>query len=402
MPRFNSLVALLAVGGLLLAGCSSTDANANDPVSPSASPTATESASPTPKTPAPRAKVSIRKLGGGELLQPGDSLAIDVTGGTIRSVSVVDSKGKDLSGSLAGGVWTPNPRFLPNESYTATAVVTNPDGKEAKATAKYRTPQGIRAGYDILYHDQTVGVGMPVILQFVSSIKAKDLRAAIERNIEITTVPETEGAWGWIDNRRLMWRPKEFWKPGTKVSVKANLAGLKTGPNKWATYNYTSDFTIGPSHIAKVDIPGHTMTFTENGKVVRTYPVTNGKRGFTTRSGTKVIIEKRRRMVMDSRSISIANDSPEGYRLDVQYAMRTTWTGEFVHAAPWSVGAHGKWNASHGCTGLSIPRAAWAFNFSRVGDVIIYSGSGREMTPGEGIGVWQLSWKEWQKRSALA
>ncbi len=403
MGKLNSLLAAIAVGSLVLSGCSATGANGQEPPTPSATTASpAESATPTaPNTPAPPATVAIRLLDGGELLQPGGSLAIDVTGGEIRSVSVRDSKEKELTGTLSAGVWTPNPRFLPNETYTATAVAINPDGKQVKATAKYRTPGGVQAGYNILYHDTTVGVGMPVVIQFVSSVATKEMRAAIERNVTITTLPETEGAWGWLDNRQLMWRPKEFWKPGTKVSVRANLAGLQTGPNKWATYNYTSDFTIGPSHIAKVDIPGHTMTFTENGKVVRTLPVTNGKNGFTTRSGTKVIIEKIRRKVMDSRSINIANDSPEGYRLNVQYAMRTTWTGEFVHAAPWSTGHHGRRNVSHGCTGLSTSRAAWAYNFSRVGDVIIYSGSGRQMLPGEGIGVWQLSWSEWQKLTAL-
>ena len=41
--------------------------------------------------------------------------------------------------------------------------------------------------------------------------------------------------------------------------------------------------------------------------------------------------------------------------------MRVTYSGEFIHAAPWSVGSQGVANVSHGCTGLSTADAAWLY-----------------------------------------
>ncbi|HQV91060.1 MAG TPA: L,D-transpeptidase, partial [Phycicoccus sp.] len=94
--------------------------------------------------------------------------------------------------------------------------------------------------------------------------------------------------------------------------------------------------------------------------------------------------------------------SPGYYKVDTKWNLRVTWTGEFLHSAPWSVGAQGSDNVSHGCTNMSPENAEWMFNFSKAGDVVQVSGSGRQFLPSEGIGVWQYSFDDWKKQSALA
>ena len=110
-------------------------------------------------------------------------------------------------------------------------------------------------------------------------------------------------------------------------------------------------------------------------------PVSTGKDGFLTRNGTKVIMEKHVLKIMDATTIGISKSDPEYYRLEVPYAMRVTWSGEFVHAAPWSVGSQGRDNVSHGCVGMSMSNAIWLFNQTTVGDVVQVNGSPRTLEP---------------------
>ena len=100
-------------------------------------------------------------------------------------------------------------------------------------------------------------------------------------------------------------------------------------------------------------------------------------------------------------TVDIPEDSGEYYNLEVEYAMRLTWSGEFVHAAPWSVASQGKENVSHGCTGMSNEQAKWFYDLSKVGDVVVYTGSDRSLESGNGWTDWNVSWADWTAGSAL-
>ena len=142
------------------------------------------------------------------------------------------------------------------------------------------------------------------------------------------------------------------------------------------------------------------MRVFSNGKLLRTIPVTTGKPGFTTRSGTKVIIEKFASKRMNSETVGITGS--EAYDInDVQWAMRLTYSGEFIHAAPWSVASQGHENVSHGCTGMSTENAAWLYAMSRRGDVVETVGTDRPMTLDNGYGDWNESFVQYRKASAL-
>jgi lipoprotein-anchoring transpeptidase ErfK/SrfK len=146
------------------------------------------------------------------------------------------------------------------------------------------------------------------------------------------------------------------------------------------------------------------MKVFSNGKLLRTLPITTGQQPkFTTRSGIKVIIEKFDSKRMNSETVGIPVDSADGYDIDnVQWAMRVTYSGEFVHAAPWSVGSQGHDNVSHGCTGMSTDNADWLYHMTLRGDVVDYSGTDRQMEPTNGYGDWNIPWDEYKAGSALS
>ena len=157
---------------------------------------------------------------------------------------------------------------------------------------------------------------------------------------------------------------------------------MDAGGGVWGDHDRSYAFDIGPTAlVSTVDITAHTMTVRQDGEVLRVIPVTTGKDGYLTRGGIKVIIAKERTRLMDSRTVDIPPGSPDAYHLLVSYAMRLTWSGEFVHAAPWSVAHQGHENVSHGCTGMSDANAAWFYGISQVGDVVRYVHSTRDLEP---------------------
>jgi len=159
---------------------------------------------------------------------------------------------------------------------------------------------------------------------------------------------------------------------------------------------------VGDAVVSKVDAQAHQMQTFVNGALAKTTPITTGKAGFTTRSGVKVIIEKFRSKRMNSETVGISRDDPEAYDIDnVEYAMRVTYSGEFLHAAPWSVGSQGSANVSHGCTGMSTSDAAWLYDITKRGDVVEYVGTDRPMTLDNGYGDWNTPFADYARGSAL-
>jgi lipoprotein-anchoring transpeptidase ErfK/SrfK len=242
------------------------------------------------------------------------------------------------------------------------------------------------------------GVGMPVTVRLNAAVED---RAAVERRLAVATTPAVEGAWSWVNDREVHWRPQTYWAPGTQVQVKADLDGIRLGREQWGGGSSERAFSIGSANVYRVNVDTHQMDVLINGVKVRTIPITTGKAGFLTRNGTKVILSKERQRRMRSETVAIPRDSREGYDLTVDYAMRLTYSGEFIHAAPWSVRSQGRANVSHGCTGMSTADAQWLYERSKPGDVVEYTGSPRPMTPGNGYGDWNMSWEAWKAGSAL-
>lgn len=402
LPRRVTAALSVVALGVLLGSCSSAGGTGSGTGAGSTSTASASGGSPSP-SPTP-ASIDVEPANGASNVLPTALVKATATSGILDSVKVTDEKGNELAGSLAANGWTSKALLRPAATYTISVTARGSDDTPQTTTSTFTTlkPKTI-ATYGIVYNGMTVGIGMPVSIQFDSAVTTPERRAQVEKLVSVTTTPQTEGAWGWLDNRQLMWRPKDYWQPGTKVTVNAPLTGVQTGDDKWVGNDASGGFTVGDATVSTVDIARHVMTVTQNGKVLKTIPVSTGRPGpkTETRSGTKVIIGKERKITMDSETIGIKKGEPGYYKIDTDYNLRVTWTGEFLHSAPWSVGAQGNTNVSHGCVNMSPANAQWMYDLSKVGDIVKFTGSSREFLPDEGIGVWQYSWANWLKQSAI-
>lgn len=389
------LVWLTLIAALVLAGCVGEPGSSGDSTSSSASGSSEQ----------PPAEVKVAPAEGATGVMPDDTVTVQVMRGDLSEVNVTGPGGHRVEGEAEGQTWTSTARMKPSATYTVAVTAAGPEGGTSTRKSTFTTHEPeVTATYGVVYDGQTVGVGMPVSLQFDSPVTDAAYRKAIEEAVSVETTPRTEGSWGWLDERQLMWRPKDFWAPGTTVSVDAPITGFQTGEDKWVAEDAKGSMTIGRHQLATVDIADHEMTVSRDGRSVKTYPVSSGKPGedTETRSGMKVVINKQREMTMDSATVGIEKGEPGYYKVDTDHNVRVTWTGEFIHSAPWSVGAQGSSNVSHGCVNMAPDAARWFYENSLPGDPVDFTGSGREFLPTEGIGVWQYSWSGWQQQSALS
>jgi len=219
-----------------------------------------------------------------------------------------------------------------------------------------------------------VGVAKPIIIDFQRPIANRPLA---EESIHISSYPPVAGAFYWTTDTQVRWRPYDFWPAGTRVNIDAS--GAK------------SSFRVGDSLIATVNDATHQMTITRNGEVENTFPVSMGMPDgkHETKNGTYYVLEKFPEIVMDSSTYGVPVNSPDGYKLRVQWAVRIDNSGGFVHSAPWSVADQGVQNVSHGCINLSPANAKWFYDNFGSGDPIIVTNSVGLYTKPDGADDWQ-------------
>lgn len=400
--RRARLLALALLLALVVAACAGGGQDATPSDSGQGSPATQSETSPD----LPEAEVKVNPATGTEGVMPDSVIHVQVMRGHLTDVAVTaeGEQAHELEGKVEGEAWSSTSRMRPDTTYTVAVTAEGPEGGESTQTSTFTThdPQ-VTATYGIVYDQQTVGVAMPASIQFDSEVTDEAYRKQIEQAVSVTTSPRTEGSWGWLDNRQLMWRPKEFWAPGTQVTIDAPLTGFQTGKDKWVANDLSGSMTIGRQQMTNVDIDDHRMTVSRGGQQIKSFPVSSGKPGkeTETRSGMKVVIGKQREMTMDSATVGIDKGEPGYYKVDTDFNVRVTWTGEFVHSAPWSVGAQGSTNVSHGCVNVAPAGAEWFYDNSLPGDPVDFEGSSREFKPTEGIGVWQYDYAQWQQQSAL-
>ncbi|OIV37556.1 hypothetical protein BIV57_10555 [Mangrovactinospora gilvigrisea] len=345
--------------------------------------------------------------GGGRTVDPAKPLTIKAGDGeSLSDVTAVDAHGRILAGQLnnAGTVWTSTDGLAAGEQYTVKVAANRSDGSPAERTLRFRTGAAsnlLRA--DISPSDgSTVGVGEPVVVGLSRPVKDAAARRTLESRLTVTSEPKATGSWYWVDDKTLHWRPTQYWPAHAKVTVAERLGGVKIADGVYGEPDRAVRFAIGDSMIATADGSSDTMTVRRNGNVIRTMPITMGKPGFRTRSGIKVVLEKDAFVQMKSSTVGIPAGSANSYDLPVHWATRMTLSGEFVHAAPWSVGSQGAANVSHGCIGMSTGNAEWFFDAVKMGDVVkVVNSGGHEMEPfGNGYGDWNVSADDWKKGSA--
>jgi lipoprotein-anchoring transpeptidase ErfK/SrfK len=286
-------------------------------------------------------------------------------------------------------------------TYTVTVTGTASGAKIGTATSVFTTmakpSRQVRVS-SFLGDGQTVGVGMPLIVQFGRAIP-ESARAQVERRMTVTATPAQEGTWHWISPTEVHYRPKTYWKAYSTVFTNIQLAGVPMGNGWYGLSDLTLDIKIGRALIMTVTNSAKKMTVKQDGKTIKTIPVSLGKKSTPSSSGTMLIIDKKVHTVFDT-----MKDLPagQGYRVDIDYAQRITWSGQFVHAARWSEGVQGKTNVSHGCVNVSEALGKWLFDRTMIGDPITVSGTGDKLKNGNGWTDWNMSWDDYKKGSALS
>ncbi|MBC9723806.1 L,D-transpeptidase family protein [Streptomyces sp. TRM68367] len=350
------------------------------------------------------AAVTVSPATDGKDVIPGEPLTVKPSDGKLASVTVTASDGTTLDGSLSSDStsWTSSHATGYGATYTLKAQLAASDGKKTTRSSSFTTlsKDEIFVGTYNVNKGATVGVALPVSIVFNKAIHDK---AAVERKLSVTSSPVVEGAWSWMKDRdgkdRVDYRPKEYWKPGTKVKLRMDLVGLKNG-DLVGTQKREIDFTIGKSVVSTVDVVKKTMTVAENGKVVKTLPVSTGKKTFETWNGTMVVLSKVPTIRMNSATVGIFG--PEAYDLGaVKWDVQLTPSGTYAHAAPWNEGKFGKVNASHGCIGLSTANAKWFYDRVNYGDPVTVIKSTDTVDVNNGYGAWNVDWESWKKGSAL-
>ncbi|GAA0491056.1 hypothetical protein Ade02nite_23130 [Paractinoplanes deccanensis] len=318
------------------------------------------------------------------------------------TVKVTDAAGKEVEGTLDkdAKTFTPAKALAYGTKYTVTVTGPEAEGKTNTTTSTFTTmakPSKVVRVTSFLGDGQVVGVGMPLIMKFGRSIP-ESYRDDVERRMVVTATPAQEGTWHWTSPTEVHYRPKVYWKPNTKVFYKVSLAGVPLGDGYYGRSDLTVDLKIGRSLIMTVSNKTKQMTVKENGKVIKTLPVSLGKPSTPSSSGTMVVIEKKKHTIFDTTD---ELGPEEGYRTPIDFAQRITWSGQYIHAAPWSEGKQGKVNVSHGCVNVSEAMGAWLFNKTLMGDVITVSGTEEKLKNGNGWTDWNMSWEEYKKGSYL-
>jgi lipoprotein-anchoring transpeptidase ErfK/SrfK len=395
------MIVACLVATLVGTGCAASSSN------PSAIP-APDKPPPTAYTPKHQpVAIAVQPANGATGVRPDTGLLVTAKHGRLTGLTVNGTVGDQplsVGGTLApdGSSWSAPPSLVPSATYTVTATAVGEDSVPAQSTTTFSTlrPSRPLKTKVVPTAGEVVGVGMPIQVMLTQPV-APERRAAVQQRLTVTTSVPVEGAWNWNSDTQVIWRPKEFWPANTNVSLGISLAGLEAGADTWGVENRTVDITIGRSVISTVDVASHHMTVYIDGVHARTIPVTTGKPGFFTRGGTKLITGKVPSIRMNAESIGIRPGDPEYYDLQVRYAMRLTNSGEFLHAAPWSVGSHGRANVSHGCTGMSTANAAWLYSIAQRGDPVHYVNAGRgPAEPGNGWTYWEVPWDQWVAGSA--
>ncbi|MFJ6557374.1 Ig-like domain-containing protein [Streptomyces luteogriseus] len=350
------------------------------------------------------AVVGITPKDGAKSVDTSGALKVTAQKGKLTEVEVKDAKGKKVDGKISGdgANWTPSTHLAGATKYTVHAVAKDSEGRTAAEDAGFTTltPENTFTGTFTPEDGSKVGVGMPFSVRFSRGITNPE---DVEKAIRITTEPAVDVEGHWFGNDRLDFRPEKYWKPGTKVTVDLNLDGVEGRSGVYGEQDKTVKFTIGRNQVSVVDAKKLTMKVMRDGKTIKTIPVTTGQPGMETWNGQMVISEMLTVTRMNGETVGYGGE----YDIkDVPHAVRLTTSGTFLHGNYWASGAFGNYNASHGCIGLRDVRggwdkkvpAAWFFNHSMVGDVVVVKNSeDRTVAPDNGLNGWNMSWEKWTK-----
>ncbi|MEU0600314.1 Ig-like domain-containing protein [Streptomyces sp. NPDC006393] len=409
--RRRALVASSALlgGVLVLSACSgSSDAsgkNGGDTSQAKADKAAAQQSS--------EAQIKITPADGSDNASINNSAVVTVAKGTLTDVTMTTADGKAVTGQISADKlsWKPSAQLDRATTYKIAATAADAKGRAAHENASFTTvaPAHSFIGSFTPDNGTTVGVGMPVSINFDKAITDK---AAVQKGITVSSSSGQEVACHWFGAQRMDCRPEQYWQENSTVTLKLALDGVQGAPGVYGVQQKTVTFHVGRNQVSYVDAKTKQMKVTQDGKVVKTIPISAGAPEHTTYEGQMVISEKFQQTRMNGATVGFTDDDGKGeYDIkDVPHAMRLTTSGTFIHGNYWGApSVFGNVNTSHGCVGLqdkkgagdSTTPAAWFYDHSLIGDVVVVQNTGdKTVAPDNGLNGWNMSWAQWKAGSA--
>jgi lipoprotein-anchoring transpeptidase ErfK/SrfK len=357
------------------------------------------SASPTPVTP----QLRLSPANGTTTANPGGVASVTVTNGTLRGVTLLSSSGAHikLAESTDGSSVKTAEELGYGRTYTWSGRAVGEEGSAVRVAGSFRTinPANIMHAHVNIGDGERVGIAAPIIIRFDGHVHNQ---AAVEKALSIRTSVPTVGSWGWLpddaDGSRVHWRPERYWKPGTRVSVTANLLGVDYGGGAYGEENITSRFAIGREQITKADINSHRLLVYRSGKLLFNFPASYGLQSDpnrNTHNGVHITMEKYPIKYMSNPAYGYSN-IPE------RWAVRISNNGEFIHTNDSTDGVQGSSNVTHGCVNLNSTNGKLYYDSVLYGDPVIVTGSPIALSAADGdVYDWTVPWLKWKAMSAL-
>ncbi len=339
-------------------------------------------------------------------LSPRTPITVRAANGTLTGLTLTNAEGNAVKGALSADrtSWTVGEPLGYGRTYTVSGQAVSADGKQVAIAGEYSTinPDGVVNASISPNVGRTVGIAAPIMISLGTDVEDTVGRQNIERAIMVTAVPKTAGSFAWIHHDNgwgLDWRPRSYWKPGTRVTVTANLYGVSYGNNLWGAEDLTSKFTIGRSEITKADIKSHRLKVYRDGKLVFDFPTSYGLEsdpGRVTHGGTYIVMGKEPLHLM-------SNPKYKYFNFKAYYAVRISNNGTFIHANDETADVQGKKNVTHGCANLTKSNAKAFYDQTMYGDPVEVTGSTIAVSRSDGDNRdWSIPWNQWQTLSALS
>ncbi|MEU6340383.1 Ig-like domain-containing protein [Streptomyces sp. NPDC046977] len=404
-------IALLAVGAITLTACGGDKADAGTDNTVKSQASVDDAAAKD----ASDARIAITPKAGADNVSINSGSKVAVTEGKLSAVTMTSvADGKEVEGTISadGTSWAPNAPLERATKYSIVAKAEDTKGRKATENSTFTTVSAAHSfiGYYTPEDGQTVGVGMPVSINFNKAITDKK---AVQTGVTVTSSTGQQVVGHWFNSTRLDFRPQNYWTAGSTVTVKLNLDGVQGASGVYGVQQKTVSFKIGRSQVSTVDASTHQMKVVRDGQVVKNIPISAGSDEHTTYNGQMVMSEKFTETRMNGATVGFTDDDGKGeYDIkDVPHAIRLTTSGTFIHGNYWgSDGVFGHVNTSHGCVGLNDTKGAkdtstdayWFFTHSIVGDVVIVKNSkDKTVDPANGLNGWNMSWADWKAGSAV-
>ncbi|MGR6972352.1 L,D-transpeptidase [Streptomyces cynarae] len=360
------------------------------------------------------AQIKITPADGSDNASINNAAKVTVAKGTLTEVTMTTASGTAVAGQMSADKtsWAPTTQLERATTYKIAVTAKDSEGRDAHENASFTTvaPAHSFIGNFTPDNGATVGVGMPVSINFDKAITNK---AAVQKGITVTSSSGQEVVGHWFGANRLDFRPEQYWKEGSTVTMKLNLDGVEGASGIYGVQQKTVTFKIGRNQVSYVDAKTKQMKVTQDGTVIKTIPISAGAPDHTTYEGQMVISEKFTQTRMNGATVGFTDSDGKGeYDIkDVPHAMRLTTSGTFIHGNYWGApSVFGNVNTSHGCVGLQDKKgandpstpAAWFYNHSLIGDVVVVQNTGdKTVAPDNGLNGWNMSWAQWKAGSAV-